>query len=203
MMNPMMMPGMEQNHYPMFSIPLFHFRYPGDLEAIKNGVRSLVAENGESPVNLSNEGGYHSKMDLYEKDFMLPLTQWIAEQSGYAYATLGIDKDVTSFEGMWFNINSAMHNHNQMHQHSGILSGVFYLNTPEGSGDIHFYNIGFNQNWEGYGVGRSTEFTTFEHSIEVGPDTQGMLYLFPSYVYHSVGTNKKDVERMSISFNMR
>jgi len=203
MMNPMMMGGMDQSHYPMFSVPLFNFRYPGDLEAIKNGVRSMVAENGVSPVNLSNEGGYHSEMDLYDRDFIYPLAQWIAEQSGYAYATLGIEKKDTTFEGMWFNVNSSMNSYNHIHQHDGILSGIFYLNTPEGSGETYFYNMGMNQNWEGYGVGSASEFTAFEHSIQAGPNTEGMLYLFPSYIYHSVGTNKKDVERMSISFNMR
>ena len=63
--------------------------------------------------------------------------------------------------------------------------------------------MGMNQNWEQYGIGSASEITAFGHSIQAEPKTEGMLYLIPSYIYHSVGTNKKDVERMSISFNMR
>ena len=49
-------------------------------------------------------------------------------------------------------------------------------------------------------MGDKNEYNSAEH--EIIPKT-GMLYLFPSYIYHAVGTNDKEVERISISFNLR
>ena len=182
----------------MFSIPLFEAEYLEDLNPFIENCKALSSRPG---VNKSNNHGYQSTDDLHMCDFMEPLNRWICSNSGEAFDALGCPKESVLIESCWFNINKDMNSHNQMHLHSGILSGVIYLQAPEGSGNINFMNLGMNQMWPGHlqSLWRN-EHNAFHFTVKPEP---GKMYLFPSYLYHSVDSNHKDVERISISFNLR
>ena len=104
--------------------------------------------------------------------------------------------------------NSWVNKHNnkdwaQSHfHHNSLISGVYYLQTFEDSGDITFFkpngytnmfhssiDIKFNKN-ESY---NSDNYT-------IKP-TNGMILLFPSHLYHSVGKNLNENDRYSLAFN--
>ena len=182
----------------MFSIPLFEDEYPGDLQPIIDGCKLLSKRPG---VTKSNNHGYQSTDDLHTHPFMDPLIKWICMESGDAFDAIGCAREQVFVEGCWFNLNNTMNAHNQIHLHSGLLSGVFYLEAPEGSGNINFINTGFNQLWQGHHESLYRNDTNaFHFTVKPKP---GMLYLWPSYLYHSVDSNHSDVERLSISFNLR
>jgi hypothetical protein len=104
---------------------------------------------------------------------------------------------------MWVNINNAS-NFNMPHQHVGatgeepIWSGVYYLQVPENSGDIIFYNP------------RGTDTVGRKHSALYQKGTayksitpvEGQILLFDPLLIHAVTTNNSDKERISIAFNV-
>lgn len=185
------------NLHNIFSVPLFELEYTNDLNPIIEGINKIKHRPG---VKKSNNHGYQSTSDLHMCDFMEPLMRWICIESGEAFEAIGNPRESVSIESCWFNINNSLNNHNQMHNHSGVLSGVIYLEAPEGSGNINFMNLAMNQMWAGHlGSSHRNQYNAFHFSVTPKP---GMMYLFPSYLYHSVDANHKEVERMSISFNL-
>jgi len=98
----------------------------------------------------------------------------------------------------WFSINS-YGDHTTLHNHrNSILSGVFYLDIPDKNmGKINFErsdDISYHlPPLESY-----NNFTGERASYE--PET-GRVLIFPSWLKHSVDTNRSKKNRISISFN--
>jgi len=182
----------------IFTIPLFNYEYNGDMDSLETNIRKYVG-NVRS-VKRSNVHGYQSLPDLHTLEFMQPFMRWLCENAGEAFDELGHIRQHVNVEGCWFNINNTLNSHNQIHNHSGIVSGVFYLKAPEGAGNLHIMNMGMNQMWPGHNqADRPSSATAAHYTIK---PRAGDMYLWPSYLYHSVDSNTKDVERISISFNI-
>jgi len=90
---------------------------------------------------------------------------------------------------------------NHFHTNS-LLSGVFYLETPENSGHICFlrnthtnyiFPISFNIDFE-----KQNNTNCFDYKIEV---KKGKIIIFPSHLYHSVLENFSNEDRYSLAFN--
>ena len=89
---------------------------------------------------------------------------------------------------------------NTLHNHpNSILSGVYYLRTPENSGGICFSDP------------RSASRMLNPPLIEFNPWTlpkisykpvEGTMFLFPSWLLHGVETNMSEETRISVSFNI-
>ena len=97
------------------------------------------------------------------------------------YKELGLPMDE-----FWFNIagpgeSTGWHDHKERSE----LSGVYYLNVPDNSGDIH--------------VRKKNDDETFEWKIK---SQVGKLILFDSNIEHSVPENKSKENRISIAFNL-
>jgi uncharacterized protein (TIGR02466 family) len=110
-----------------------------------------------------------------------------------------IDCDIAMTEA-WLNINDSRQCMNTEHVHGDVFSGVFYVQTPEGSGKLSIANPGINRMWGGCQLASLKNQFTGE-TIRIEP-VEGNIILFPSYVPHSVETNDHDEERISISFNI-
>jgi len=97
------------------------------------------------------------------------------------YKELGLPLDE-----FWFNI-AAPGESTGWHDHKGRseLSGVYYLQVPDNSGDIHFR--------------KKIDDETFEWEMK---SQTGKLILFDSNIEHSVPENKSNKNRISIAFNL-
>jgi len=102
--------------------------------------------------------------------------------------------------GSWVNINNNRSASNIPHNHEGILSGIFYLKAPPGSGKIYFKNPGINTLWEGFKFVEQRNEMTGE-LINITP-IEGEILIWPSYLHHGVLPNEHDDERISIAFNI-
>ena len=190
---------MMQKHT-IFSTPLYESSYSDSLQPIITGCKSLAQQSDFKVVTSANRG-LQSQDDLHNVPFIFPLMEWICHEAETVFSELGIDKEYLTIESSWFNINNQLNSFNQTHLHPGIVSGVFYLQAPEGSGNINFRNSGMNELWRGHreSVGARNVHNASNFTITPMP---GKLYLWPSYMYHSVDTNSINVERMSIGFNL-
>jgi len=151
-------------------------------------------------VIKSNNNGYQSPGNLVEVEELKDLFHFIAQSVEPVMASYNINKQEIIITEAWVNFNEGMGQHNQMHIHGGILSGVFYVSTPEGSGRLNIMNPAMNCLWQGHYMAESRNQNTAE--VVHIPPKEGLLYLWPSYVPHSVDCNTKDIERVSISFNI-
>lgn len=181
----------------IFSTELFESTFNNDLQDLAD---KLLLESQQPGVTKSNVNGYQSKDDLHLQSYMSEIVQWIKVESIQAFASYGFHKEIVNMESCWFNVNKGFATYNNSHLHSAILSGVFYVKAPEGSGHLTLFNNGLNQLWPGH---TKSNFANANNSSFVDiPPEEGKLYIWPSYLLHNVAPNKKDVERISISFNL-
>ena len=100
---------------------------------------------------------------------------------------------------MWAIINKK-NSYNVRHNHQNCyLSSAYYIKKPENSGDITFYDPKEAKTYRFPEVEKHTNYSA--QSITIKPE-EGDLLIFPSYLYHEVGTNLSDEERVVVSFNI-
>jgi uncharacterized protein (TIGR02466 family) len=100
----------------------------------------------------------------------------------------------------WVNISppgasNAVHFHPNSH-----LSGVYYVQTPEGCGEIFFKDPRTPGLMYRPPIASETTFTATE--VALGAEA-GRMYVFPSWLEHGVRPNRSTADRVGISFNVR
>jgi hypothetical protein len=97
----------------------------------------------------------------------------------------------------WVNIHDRG-GFNFLHMHEGaLLSGVFYLHSPDGSGSLVFRDprpLIVNTSTEG-------AWANAHNEVHLQPEA-GMIVLFPPWLEHYVEPHQNDIPRISISFNI-
>jgi len=188
---------------PIYFVPLWQSEY-SDFEEHKeiflSAVKEYKEQNPTKETQRSNIAGYQSPDTLHHVAELRPLFEYICQMGFKAAADLDfVDCDIALTEA-WLNVNDSRQCMNSQHVHGEVFSGVFYLQTPEGSGELSIVNPGINRMWKGCSLtSQKNQFTG--ESIRIEP-VEGNIIFFPSYLPHSVETNNHDEERISISFNV-
>lgn len=184
-----------------FGVPVWS-RTVIDHTAFNAKILEAVARlEGEIPsVHRSNVGGWHSNADLHRNAAFAPLRRIIENAAIGCAAHLGFDFEKADlvFQGMWANRNGRG-DYNKSHVHpNAMLSGTYYAKVPPESGNIEFYDP-------------VRERTMYSFPMKPGAAgrkkleykcREGMLLLFPSWLSHSVQSNRSDDARVSIAFNI-
>lgn len=148
-----------------------------------NDNRIQVTDNFK--VNLINEyalNSFKNKLNICIEDFLKGLNQKI------------LDYNITD---CWMT-KSLKNNYGHIHNHMpSDISGVYYVKTLDGDGDIFFENplqISYSSM-----LGVNSIF----HPSYCSKSKVGKLILFPGWINHGINTNKTDFERVSVSFNIK
>ena len=179
----------------LFATPIFKKKIiGGDLtDCVKN------IQKKDAGVKYSNRGGWHShSFQEPNKEFT---NVWkdieIHLNTFHKFMGMGDEAYITS---MWFNVNTK-NSYNIPHNHPmSNYSGVFYIQTPENCGDIHFINPNSISGWIWPKSSLITTNNMNVNSIRYKAE-KDTLYIFPSYLQHYVDANKSGEERISLSFN--
>lgn len=155
--------------------------------------------------NRSMMGGYQIRnahltelCDQEMRKFMGELTPVIQQylQSEYVPSTpdaIELPRIAIDLCAYWINVMPPGAYH-RIHTHPNTnLSGVIYLQAPEGSGDLYIPSP--------YDNGINTVIKTVPDYV-LKPEVR-QVYLFPSSLPHSVSRNESDEDRVSISFNLK
>lgn len=190
------------NITPLFGIPLYQSLVENvqtqDIEYIKN----------LKYVRYPSDDGYGtSDKFILEDPHLINLKENILKRCRhFLYDILGVSNEVV------FEITNSWGNRHKKGDSSGghthknsMVSGVFYAQTDNMSGDIMFHKEKTN-----YNIFTPTVSVPFDNDNLNIFNTEGwaikprnnMLILFPSTLTHSVFENKSEQERYSIAFNL-
>ena len=187
----------------LFPIPVFKTYLDYPVDKIKILCQQERSKNSETVIK-SNLGGWQSGNISYPDSpfFFLRDIEKICQE--VAKDVLNINKRVF-LSNAWININQK-HHLNQTHSHgNNVLSGVYYIKTPEGCGNIQFWHPAvdlMSRDWDFNFQSNFNTYNTYNSSKWGLPAKEGMLYIFPSWLKHFVDPNMSDEERISISFNV-
>lgn len=183
----------------LFKVPIYKTILSLNTNSIINYCKKI--QKNDLGKKSSNIGGWHSNnlvgqhLDL--NDLFINIEKHVNIFSKQCNFLNSIElKDI------WININST-NNFNLIHTHPNCkFSGVYYVKTPKNSGDLVFYNpscdmmiYDWNDDFKNFNSYNSHRF--------VFPIQENQLYLFPSWLKHSVNPNLSNKERVSLSFNFK
>lgn len=166
-----------------------------DNEAIKTFAYSK--KQSDPGRSISNAGGWQSNDILAGEHFAIDaFVANISKEIDQCAQQTGLPK--LEIHNIWININPKGA-YNKLHDHAGsVLSGVYYVDAEEGQGNFH---IERSDNAQYFLPLEPTTVTYFTATATSYKAKTGALYVFPSWLKHSVGSNRLDRDRISISFN--
>ena len=101
-------------------------------------------------------------------------------------------------QNIWININPPS-SYNHLHNHVGsVLSGVYYVDATPEQGNIQFER---NDNAEYHIPTKVAKETYYTSTRATYAGKTNALYIFPSWLKHSVQGNFSKTDRISVSFN--
>ena len=195
----------QRNVYELFPDPIFHYKLENYKQINKELLNYILElqKKDKKGNNRSNRGGWHSpNFDLVNpgppinfinsfKDFLKHI---IEDEFGWEYIP-----NKQRVVAMWAIINKK-NSYNVKHNHQNCyLSSAYYIKKPENSGDITFYDPKESKTYRFPEVEKHTNYSA--ESVTIKPE-EGDLLIFPSYLYHDVGVNLSDEERIVVSFNV-
>ena len=195
----------QRNVYELFPDPIFHYKLENYKQINKELLNYILElqKKDKKGNNRSNRGGWHSpNFDLVNpgppinfinsfKDFLKHI---IEDEIGWEYIP-----NKQRVVAMWAIINKK-NSYNVKHNHQNCyLSSAYYIKKPENSGDITFYDPKESKTYRFPEVEKHTNYSA--ESVTIKPK-EGDLLIFPSYLYHDVGVNLSDEERVVVSFNI-
>ena len=187
----------------VFSTPIWAFLIDNhdDINVqMLNYIKDLQKKDTQG-IKRSNLSGWHSNSFDMENKSVLHFFKSIQVNLNKAIVDMGWNKESNEFKvtSAWSIINKK-NSSNSRHIHSNnYISAAYYVKAPTNCGDIIFYDprdakvVRKPEGINGNNLNADT--------VNITPQ-EGLLVLFPSYLYHSVNENQSDDERVVISFNV-
>ena len=195
---------MRSNISNIFQVPVYTKEIKIDNKSLAKFCMSEYYKN--EGASKSNVGGWHSN-DFTEKDNSdTPLIKNLWPSIKLHSKQFGKELNLNvkgRLKNLWVNINGYKDS-NSIHLHPGcLISGAYYIKTHKNCGDITFFHpshLQMSHNWLFY---EPDEYNSYNSATWWYPSTEGTLYLFPSWLEHSVKPNlNKREKRISVSFNV-
>ena len=195
----------EKIIHKLFASPVFQFKIE-NYETLNKQLSEYIYDlkkNDSEGIQRSNVNGWHSKNFKIEKDntpynFVKAIHGHIKEVIVEGFGWKYVPEKVGMSE-IWAIINKKG-TFNKSHNHPGsYLSAAYYVKAPRNCGNINFYDPNEIKKFNSPAIENLTELSTSGFSIK--PE-EGNLLIFPSYLYHDVGKNLSDDDRIVISFNV-
>ena len=189
----------------VFPTPLLRFEV-GDAARLNRALLKEIAarQAAEGGVNRSNQKGWHSGRDLFDRKepAQAELAQMLLRMMAQATQKLAPNTQFANMELLadgWINVNQRGA-YNAPHDHVGSFwSGVYYVQQPDDvdghSGTIEFLSP--HKPLPGKGL---IEAPITAEKMSVRPEA-GTVLIFPSNLVHGVHPNDSDTDRITIAFN--
>jgi uncharacterized protein (TIGR02466 family) len=164
-------------------------------EEVNNSFTNFIFQNvGKHEI----DEGYKNKTDVFE------LKQKILQNALNVLNLYGYVSQKTKYEiiNLWFNITKSGGSQGIHHHYGSVLSGAFYVNTPENSSPIIFESpIGNILPYNNI-ISEQKEYNIFNsRKIEIYPKA-GEMYFWLSCLEHSVPAAVFDGNRIVCSFDI-
>ena len=163
-------------------------------------IKQLQKENPKG-ITKSNLLGWHSKDFNLDGEQPRYFINMISQSLNESFNDMGWDvkNQEVKVTSMWSVINKKNAS-NARHIHSNnYISSAYYVKTSKKSGDIIFHDP---RSVTTFRYPKISEHNTLNSNVFTIQPKEGLLVLFPSYLYHSVDINRSEEERIVISFNI-
>ena len=142
---------------------------------------------------------WQTDQNMHELPEFAELTAVINAASKGVLDKFEVDCEDFAITGCWANINPPGSPHNPHTHPNNLLSGVYYVQAPEGADSICFHEP---RPQVDIISPRYKRTNTYNAMIATQPIKPGLLVIFPSWIVHSVVANRSKGLRISVAFNI-
>lgn len=142
---------------------------------------------------------WQTEQNLHEFEEFAPLVAIFKQASEKVLNVLEVDYESFAITGCWANINPKGSFHMPHSHPNNFLSGIYYAQSQPGADTISFHDPRTQLDIIAPGFKKDNVYNTTLQHLAIKP---GRLVIFPAWFIHSVGANKSDQVRISISFNI-
>ena len=170
-------------------------------ENIAKKVLPIAKKILEEPSNNTNTWNYKTtyskdcsnikELDFF-KDYIVNLGSEYLNSTGY--------KRLSLVPEIFFSEMIAGDYHGQHEHPNSILSGLIYLNVPENSAPIRFYDPRPHTKYVTIPIAESNEKNWTHYNVK---PHAGLVLIWPSWLTHEVLVNKSVDGRITAVFNLR
>ena len=131
---------------------------------------------------------------------MQPFVDYVREQTVKYFDDCGYNSEQISFKIEVFTSEMFEGDQHDVHAHANcLLSGVFYLQTPEGSSNIKFFDPRPHRNFRIIPIKNSIQPNWDEVFY---PSEKGLFLIWQSWLEHTVPINHSKDGRITLVFNV-
>ena len=191
-----------------FPTPIWRLNF-SDYEPVNEAIREELAQLDWGKLDEENRSEFGPLHSFREDRFIpmedLPSIRIVLEYflSGCNAIAMERKWDLTERQltlgNYWMHV-SAPGEITQSHTHKpAVLSGVYYVDKPENSGDLAFVDVNQFHDYNPKPLPGEIDPITSPQVIFKGDE--GTMIIFPSWLPHKVPRNNSDRDRVSVSFN--
>ena len=184
-----------------FPTPVYIQKIPNAEELNFYLEKNILQWNKKDPkgVNKTNVNGWHSETDMNKREEYNPLTKQLFNMQEEIFEKEYLtEKPVLG--NMWANINYPG-GYNRPHLHpNSLFSGVYWIKAPEKSGNLMLYEPRQGAQCTMPNRKKGKVPPELWREVHYKPK-EGMIIMFPSWLWHEVQPNNSNDIRISVSFN--
>lgn len=191
-----------------FPTPIWRFDFAG-YEPVNDAIRKELAALDWNKLDEENQEAF-GELHSFREDRFIPIDDFPSVRVVLEYFLTGCNE--IARERKWDMRENQLTLGNywvhatppgevtQSHTHKpAVLSGVYYVDKPENSGDLVFVDVNQFHDYEPKSLpGEVDPISTPQMVIKAG---EGTMLVFPSWLPHKVPKNNSNRNRVSISFN--
>ena len=190
----------RQSLLSFFPTPVWIFDLKAaDAGRINNDIVAWLDRLASPRPRSTNDLSLQTDHDFHNDPAFEQLRGFVMTAARGVLEFLQLDVDGEEITGCWLNSSPGGTRHADHTHPNNYLSGVYYVQTPPGAGNLAFYDPRPQAHVIAPPMKRGTPFTG---SVMTVPVQAGRLVLFHSWLRHSVETNKGEGERISLAFNL-
>ena len=189
---------MDGQIIPLFSKAFYVKKLEIDTKKIISVMNKTFGSSGtKSTLDVKDISLVSESMFVLEEDKFADLKSELMKEFYIFSNSIMFYPNEFGITTSWFTKTTKNQSSNYHNHHNCMISGIFYLQTDENSGDIVFEDFTNQRNKlipKEYNIYNSTDY-------RIKP-IDGLLILFPSEVHHKILKSTSDNYRYSLAFNL-
>jgi len=191
-----------------FPTPIWRFDF-SDYEPVNDAIRKELADLDWDKLDEENQEAFET-LHSFREDRFIPIDDFPSARVVLEYFLTGCNEIARARKWDLRENQPTLGNYRvhatppgevtQSHTHKpAVLSGVYYVEKPENSGDLVFVDVNQFHDYDPKSLpGGIDPISTPQVVLKA---QEGTMIVFPSWLPHKVTKNNSDANRVSISFN--
>jgi uncharacterized protein (TIGR02466 family) len=175
-----------------------HDLKPADYEPINQRILPTIRELIQRQDVSDQSFTWQTHHDLHHLDEFEDLIAIARKAARGVLDHLQVDYTDFQTTGCWANVNPLQTRHSSHTHPNNYLSGVYYIAVPDEADGLVFHDPRIQALVISPKVKKLSPLTASEASFKV---REGRLFIFPSWLGHSVPKTRAQGDRISVSFN--